>query len=70
MDYLEYILTRDRIKPQSKKIEAILAINPPTNVKELRHFLKMEQYYRDMWMRRSEMLAPLTNLVGSVVRPR
>jgi hypothetical protein len=36
----------------------------PTNVKELRRFLGMVQYYRDMWMRRSEMLAPLTNLVG------
>ena len=63
-EYLGYILTRDGIKPQSKKIEAILAINPPTNVKELRRFLGMVQYYRDMWMRRSEMLAPLTDLVG------
>ncbi len=24
----------------------------------------MVQYYRDMWQKRSEMLAPLTNLVG------
>ena len=55
-DYLGYILTRDGIKPQSKKIEAILAINPPTNVKELRRFLGMVQYYRDMWMRRSKSL--------------
>jgi hypothetical protein len=63
-EYLGYILTRDGIKPQTNKIEAILAINPPTNVKELRRFLGMVQYYRDMWMRRSEMLAPLTDLVG------
>jgi hypothetical protein len=65
MEYLKYILTRDGItKPQSKKIEAILAINPPTNVKELHRFLGMEQYYKDMWMRRSKLLAPLTNLIG------
>ena len=63
-EYLGYILTRDGIKPQSNKIEAILAIHPPTNVKELRRFLGMVQYYRDMWMRRSDMLAPLTDLVG------
>ena len=63
-EYLGYILTRDGIQPQTKKIEAILAIDPPTNVKELRQFLGMVQYYRDMWMRRSEMIAPLTDLVG------
>jgi hypothetical protein len=63
-EYLGYILTRDGIQPQTKKIEAILAIDPPTNVKELRRFLGMVQYYRDMWMRRSKMLAPLTDLVG------
>jgi hypothetical protein len=34
------------------------------NVKELRHFLGMVQYYRDMWVRHSEMQAPLTELVG------
>jgi hypothetical protein len=45
-------------------VQAILALNPPNNVKELRHFLGMVQYYRDMWVRRSEMLAPLTDLVG------
>jgi hypothetical protein len=45
-------------------VQAILAIKPPTGVKQLRHFLGMVQYYRDLWARRSEMLAPLTSLVG------
>jgi hypothetical protein len=45
-------------------VQVILALNPPNNVKELRHFLRMVQYYWDMWARRSEMLAPLTDLVG------
>jgi hypothetical protein len=63
-EYLGYILSRDGIKPQLKKIEAILAIKPPTKVKELRRFLGMVQYYRDLWAKRSEMLVPLTNLVG------
>ncbi len=45
-------------------MQAILVLSPPNNVKELRHFLEMVQYYRDMWARRSEMLTPLTDLVG------
>jgi hypothetical protein len=64
IEYLGYILTREGIKTQPKKVQAILVLNLPNKVKELRHFLEMVQYYRDMWERRSEMLAPLTDLVG------
>ncbi len=64
IEYLGYVLTRDGIKPQSNKVQAILAIKPPTGVKQLRHFLGMVQYYCDLWARRSNMLAPLTSLVG------
>jgi hypothetical protein len=39
IEYLGYILTREAIKPQPKKVQAILALNPPNNVKELRHLL-------------------------------
>ncbi len=45
-------------------MQAILAIKPPTGVQQLRHFLGMVQYYRDLWARLSNMLAPLTSLVG------
>ncbi len=45
-------------------MQAILTIKPPTGVKQLRHFLGMVQYYRDLWARRSDMLAPLISLVG------
>ncbi len=64
IEYLGYILTREGIKPQPKKVQAILALNPPNNIKELRHFLRIVQYYREMWARRSKMLAYLTDLVG------
>jgi hypothetical protein len=64
IEYLSYILTREGIKPQPKKVQAILVLIPPNNDKELRHFLRTVQYYRDMWARHSEMLAPLTDLVG------
>jgi hypothetical protein len=54
IEYLGYILTREGIKPQPKKVQVILALNPPHNVKELRHFLGTVQYYRDMWAKRVE----------------
>ena len=64
IEYLGYILTTEGIKPQPKKVDSILALNPPKNVKDLRRFLGMVQYYHDLWARRSEVLAPLTTLVG------
>ncbi len=64
IEYLGYILTREGIKAQPKKVQGILVLNPPNNVKELRHNLGIVQYYQDMVGRRSEMLAPLTDLVG------
>jgi hypothetical protein len=64
IEYIGYILTRERIEPQPKKVQAILALNPHNNIEELRHFLGMVQYYRDIWARHSKMLAPLTDLVG------
>jgi hypothetical protein len=62
IEYLGYILTRDNIKPQSNMVQAILAIKLPTGVRQLRRFLGMVQYYRDLWARRREMLAALTSL--------
>ena len=64
VEYLGYILTRDGIKPQSNKVAAILALLPPTSVRTLRRFLGLVQYYRDLWEKRSDILAPLTDLVG------
>jgi hypothetical protein len=66
-EYLGYILTRGGVKPRPKKVQAILKLNLPNNLKELRLFLGMVQYYRAMWVKRSEMLAPLTDLVGECV---
>ncbi len=65
--YLGYVLSKDGIKPQSNKVQAILTIQLPKGVKQLRHFLGMVQYCRDLWAARSDMLAPLT---ASAVRPK
>ena len=43
-DYLGYIHTSNGIKPQPKKVQAILAITLPKNVKDLHSFLGIVQY--------------------------
>ena len=50
-EYLGYVLTQDGIKPQHKMVAAIHALLPPTNIKSLRHFLGLIQYYRDLWQK-------------------
>jgi hypothetical protein len=49
---------------QSNKVQAIVAIIPPTGVKQLRHFLGMVNITKRFWARWSHVLAPLTSLVG------
>jgi RNase H-like domain found in reverse transcriptase len=47
-----------------KKIDAILAMQAPQNVKQLRSFIGAVNFYRGLWPRRSQLLKPLTDLTG------
>ena len=62
LEYLGYWITRKGIMPVPKKVEAIKNIAPPKNIQDVRKFVGMVNYYRDMWIRRSDILAPLTKL--------
>ena len=48
-------------------MEAIHNIQPPTTRKQLRRFIGMINYYRDMWPRRSDLMAPLSRLCSKAV---
>ena len=49
IEYLGYLLIREVIKPVPKKVQEILDLSPPINIKELHIVLGVIQYYRDLW---------------------
>ena len=68
LEYLGYWITQNGVKPLNKKVEAITNLAPPTNRKGVRRFIGLVNYYRDMWGKRSETLAPLTALTSINVK--
>ena len=60
MEYLGLWVTRNGVKPINRKIESITKMKPPISWKEVRKFIGVKTYYRNMWSKRSHMLAFLT----------
>jgi len=52
----------------SKKVQALQNVAPPKNKKQLCHFIGMINYYHDMWIQWSEILAPMTWLTTANVK--
>ena len=64
VEYLGYLCCSDGLLTQPKKIEAIMRVPPPMNVKQLKRFLGMITFYRDVFERQSHIIAPLTDLTA------
>ena len=64
-DFLGHWLTPKDVKPLRKNIQGIIDMEAPTNFSQLRSFFEMVTYYQDMWPKRSHILSPLTELMGS-----
>ena len=67
MEYLGFRVTRNGIRPVNKKVEAIVNMTPPNNIRQVRAFVGLLKYYEDMWDRRSHLLQPLNTLTSNTV---
>ena len=63
-DHLGHWITREGIKPLPDKVAAIMHMAEPKTKKELRSFIGLINYHRDVWIRRSDILVPLAKLTG------
>ena len=68
MGYLGFWVTRNGIRPINKKVEAIVNMTPPTRQKQMREFIGLVKYYREMWSKQSHLLNPLTELTSNKVK--
>jgi len=51
LEYHGYWITKNGIQILPKKVQAKLSIKSPTTRKQLRSFIGMVNYYRDIWVR-------------------
>lgn len=64
INYLGHEVGRGKVAPLTAKIEAIKAIPPPKNRRELRRFLGMVGYYRRFCPNFAHISSPLTDLIS------
>jgi hypothetical protein len=62
--YLGHIVTGEGIKADVKKINAVLAMPTPKNIKQLRSFLGLCNYYRKFIKNNTPHCAPLYKLLS------
>lgn len=68
IDFLGHRITSEGIKPQPEKIEAIMKFPTPKNIKQLKGFLGLTNYYSKFTKNYSGATFPLLGLIKKDVR--
>lgn len=63
VEFLGFVVSREGIKADPKKVESILKFNYPVTLKELRSFLGLSSYYRRFIRGYADIAKPLTVLL-------
>jgi len=66
--FLGHVVSKEGIKVDPQKVKAIMDLPRPTNVTEIRNFLRLAGYYRRFIKDFSKISSPLTNLLKKVVK--
>ena len=66
--FLGHVVSKEGIKVDPQKVKAIMDWLRPTNVTEIRSFLRLAGYYRRFIKDFSKISSPLTNLLKKVVK--
>jgi hypothetical protein len=62
VEYLGHIVTRDGVKPDPRKVQAIQKYPVPRNVRDVKSFIGLTSYYRRHVLNFAETARPLTSL--------
>jgi hypothetical protein len=63
LNYLGHIVTAKDVKPDDRKIEAVIKFPAPKSQKDIRSFLGLAGYYRKFIANFSAIARPLTDLL-------
>ena len=63
MTYLGHNITTEGIKSDMDKIKVIQDLKPPTNVKQVKSFMGMTNFFRRYLPKHTEQARPLTKLI-------
>jgi hypothetical protein len=67
-EYLGFVISKDGVKPNPNKVEAIRRMAAPSNVREVRSFVGMCSYYRRFIPNFSEIAEPIVALTRKYAR--